>query len=100
MFTFNSILTRPNNTVLWFRDAHPVEFNQLKSALQASPGFISGIWDQDPNDPNKFTVTHLWVDQSSWQQASSSLKLLDSYQANQEYRNTHGMTIQLSFDSE
>ncbi len=90
MFVYNSVQEKPSN-VLWFKDVNPSAYATILQTVRSAPGYVDGSWDVDPNNPNKFLITHRWADKASWETMSDSLKSLAEMQMVNSYRKTNNI---------
>lgn len=90
-FTYNSVSTRPNVGVQWFKDANSSIYEKVISDVKKSPGFITGTWQQDPTNPNKFLISHTWDNKQSWQRMSNALRQTDEFRIRDEYNATNNI---------
>lgn len=91
-FTYNSVHTRPNTSVAWFKDANNSAYSSIIAAVQSSPGYVSGTWQQDPADPTRFLISHTWTSKAAWKTMSDSLKSLAAMQLSSGYRNQNNIS--------
>lgn len=92
MFVYTAILEKPTTEVAWFKDANNAAYNSVVNAVRSAPGFVSGSWEQDANDPKKFVIQHTWNSKSEWKVMSNGLKQLAASQMSEVYRVTNGIT--------
>lgn len=95
-FVYNSILTRPNTGIAWFKDINPSAYELITSTVQSAPGYLSGIWEQDPVYPNRYLITHTWVDKAAWQAMSSKLQKLSATQLHNAYKIANNITVSVT----
>ena len=91
LFTYNSVSTRPNVGVQWFKDANSVVYNNVVTEVKNAPGFIGGTWQQDPTNPNKFLISHTWDNKQSWQNMSNALKQTANFKARDAYNSANNI---------
>jgi quinol monooxygenase YgiN len=98
-FVYSSVATRPNVGVQWFKDALPNDYNAIVTALRASPGYISGVWEQDPSNPNRFIINHTWDSKASWQAMSNALQATPAFQARSAYFAANGINLTIALSA-
>lgn len=95
MFVYSSIQVKPSNDVRWFKDAQPAVYNQIVETVRAAEGFISGDWKEDPTNPNRFLITHFWIDKESWKNMSDVLQTLPATQEHNEYKKSFSISTKV-----
>jgi len=92
MFVYNSVQEKTSNSTPWFKDVNPAAYESILETVRNAPGFVSGNWEVDPSNPNRFLITHSWNDKASWKNMSNSLKSLSAMQMGELYRKNNEIT--------
>ena len=98
-FKYHSVTTKPDN-VQFFSDANPVTFNFLVDWWKAQPGFISGTWAVNPDNPNEFITDHSWTSKAAWVEAATKSLTLNETRQVQEYALANNLYTLKDFSEE